>query len=188
MKLFIKNMVCPRCIMSVEKILKDNEINVKYVRLGEVELEKEISDKQMKSLSGDLLKVGFEILEDSQSQLIEKVKTIVTQKVQQAEIESHFSVNRQLTKQIFKDYSSISKLFSEVEGITIERYFILQKIEKVKEYLVYKELSLSDIAYKLGYSSTQHLSSQFKKITGITPTQFRNNGDFNRKAIDKIAG
>lgn len=180
-------MVCPRCIMSVEQILKDNKIDAKFVRLGEVETRNQLSDSKLKALSMDLLKVGFEILDDSKSKLIEQVKTIITQKVQQEDIESHFSINKQLTGAIFKDYSSISKLFSEVEGITIERFFILQKIEKIKELLTYNELPLSDIAFKLGYSSSQHLSSQFKKNTGMTTTQFKKQGSLKRKAIDQIA-
>ena len=180
-------MVCPRCIMSVEQILKDNKIEAKYVRLGEIDTEYELSNEQLKKLSVDLLKVGFEILDDSKSQLIEQIKTIVIKKVQEGDIESHFSLSKELTGEIFKDYSSISKLFPEVEGITIERFFILQKIEKVKEWLVYNELTLSDIAFKLGYSSTQHLSSQFKKNTGMTITQFKKQGISNRRAIDQIA-
>ena len=181
-------MVCPRCIMSVEEILKSNKIKAKYVRLGEIETETDLSEEKLKKLSTDLLVVGFEILDDAKSKLIEQVKTIITQKVQQEDIESHFSINSELTGKIFKDYSSISKMFSEVEGITIERFFILQKIEKVKELLTYDELPLSDIAFRLGYSSTQHLSSQFKKNTGMTTTQFKNQGGIKRKAIDQISG
>lgn len=181
-------MVCPRCIMSVEQILKENKIEAKYVLLGEVDTEEELSNEKLEKLSVDLLKVGFEILDDSKSKLIEQIKTIVIQKVQQGDIESHFSISKLLAGEIFKDYSSISKLFSEVEGITIERFFILQKIEKVKEWLVYNELSLGDIAFNLGYSSTQHLSSQFSKNTGMTITQFKKQGISKRRTIDQIAG
>ena len=179
-------MVCPRCIMSVENILKENKLEPKYVRLGEIELIKELSEKQLQHFSVELQKVGFELLDDAKTQLIEKIKTLLIQKVQEKNIKEHFSIQKFLTQNIFKDYSSISKLFSEVEGITIEQFFILQKIEKIKERLIYNEQSLSEIAFDLGYSSTQHLSAQFKKLTGMTPTKFKSLGTTHRKPIDKI--
>ncbi|MDE3183632.1 MAG: helix-turn-helix domain-containing protein [Bacteroidota bacterium] len=186
MKLFIKNMVCPRCIMSVEQILKENKLPTKYVQLGEVELLKDASKPQLQKLSEALEKVGFELLDDQRTQLIEHVKNLLIQKVQEGNIPEHFSIQKFLKGEIFKDYSSVSKLFSEVEGITMEQFFILQKIEKTKEWLTYNELSLSDIAFNLGYSSTQHLSSQFKKLTGMTPTAFKSLGARLRKTIDKV--
>ena len=173
MKLFIKNMVCPRCITSVENILKENNLNSKYVQLGEIELTKTPAKKNLQKFSEDLEKVGFELLDDQKTQLIEKIKTLLIQKVQAGNIEEHFSIHNYLTKKIFKDYSSISNLFSEVEGITIEQFFILQKLEKIKEWLIYDELSVTQIAFNLGYSSTQHLSNQFKKVTGLTTSQFK---------------
>jgi AraC-like DNA-binding protein len=186
MKLFIKNMVCPRCIMSVEQILKNNKISSKYVQLGEVELVKDLSEKQLNHFSTELQKVGFELLDDAKTKLIEKIKMLLIQKVQDENIEEHFSINKYLTQHIFKDYSSLSKLFSEVEGITIEQFFILQKTEKIKERLIYNEQSLGEIALNLGYSSTQHLSGQFKKLTGMTPTQFKSLGSLHRKPIDGV--
>ncbi|HSV10145.1 MAG TPA: AraC family transcriptional regulator [Hanamia sp.] len=186
MKLFIKNMVCPRCIMSVENILKQNKLEAKYIRLGEIELTKKLTEKQLNQFGAELQKVGFELLDDVKTQLIEKIKTLLVQKVQEENIEEHFSIQKFLTQNIFKDYSSISKLFSEVEGITIEQFFILQKIEKIKERLIYNEQSLSEIALNLGYSSSQHLSAQFKKLTGMTPTSFKSLGTIHRKPIDKI--
>ena len=179
-------MVCPRCIMSVEQILKENKLETKYVRLGEIELVRTPGKKQLQHFSGDLEKVGFELLDDQKTQLIDRVKTLLIQKVQDGNIEEHFGINKYLTENIYKDYSSISKLFSEVEGITIEQFFILQKIEKTKEWLIYNELLLSQIAFNLGYSSTQHLSGQFKKITGMTPTQFKSLGALHRKPIDSL--
>lgn len=180
-------MVCPRCIMSVEQILKDNKLEARYIHLGEVELLKSPGPKQLQHFSADLQKVGFELLDDQKTQVIEKIKNLLIQKVQKGNMEDHFSIQKFLTKEIFKDYSSMSKLFSEVEGITIEQFFILQKIEKTKEWLVYNELSLSQIANSLGYSSTQHLSSQFKKLTGMTPTQFKSLGALHRHGIDKVS-
>ena len=179
-------MVCPRCIMSVEQILKENKLEARYVHLGEIEILNTPTAKQLQHFSNDLQRVGFELLDDQKTQLIEKIKTILIQKVQQGNIEDHFSIQKYLTKEIFKDYSSLSKLFSEVEGITIEQFFILQKIEKTKEWLVYNELSLSQIAINLGYSSSQHLSAQFKKLTGMTPTQFKALGAVHRNGIDEV--
>jgi len=172
--------------MSVENILKENNLEPKYVRLGEVDLKKNPDRQQLEKLSYDLQKVGFELLDDQKKQTIEKIKTLLIEKVQKGNIEEHFSINKYLSEQIYKDYSSISKLFSEVEGITIEQFFILQKIEKTKEWLIYNELSLSQIAFNLGYSSPQHLSSQFKKVTGMTPSQFKSIGTLHRKTIDNV--
>ena len=186
MKVFIKNMVCPRCIMSVQQILKENKLQPKNVQLGEVELLIDATKSQLQRLSDDLEKVGFELLDDQKTRIIEKIKTLLIEKVQKGDIEEHFSIQKFLSKKILKDYSSLSKLFSEVEGVTIEQFFILQKIEKTKEWLTYNELSLSEIALNLGYSSTQHLSNQFKKLTGMTPTAFKSLGISLRKTIDKI--
>ena len=186
MRISVKNMVCPRCIRSVEQILRQNNLEAGYVRLGEVEIRNQPTELQLQQFANDLKSAGFELLDDQRKLLIEKVKTLLIQKVQQGEIEDHFSISKYLIDNIPKDYSSISKLFSEVEGITIEHYFILQKIEKAKEWLVYNELSLSQMAFNLGYSSTQHLSSQFKKLTGMTPSQFKKIGALHRKPIDAV--
>ena len=179
-------MVCPRCVTSVEQILKKNDLQVKYVRLGEVELTKEPGKAKLEKFAQDLKETGFELLDDQKRQLIEKIKTLLIQKVQSGSIEDHFSVAKYINEHIYKDYSSISRLFSEVEGVTIEQFFILQKIEKTKEWLIYDEQSLSQIAFTLGYSSTQHLSNQFKKVTGMTPSQFKQRGALHRKSIDGI--
>ncbi|MBA2760743.1 MAG: helix-turn-helix transcriptional regulator [Segetibacter sp.] len=179
-------MVCNRCIMVVKQIVEDAGMQPLNVRLGEVELNNEPSEKELKKLSNDLNAVGFELLDNQKTQLIERIKNLLIQKVQDGDIEEHFSVSKFLTEKIYKDYSSISKLFSEVEGITIEHFFILQKIEKTKEWLVYNELSLAEIAINLGYSSTQHLSNQFKKLTGMTPTQFKKIGTLHRKPLDGV--
>ena len=186
MHLIIKNMVCPRCISSVEELLKKNKLQAKYVRLGEVELIEEPGKDKLQQFAEDLKETGFELLDDQKTQLIERVKNLLIQKVQSGSVEDHFSVSKYINENIFKDYSSVSKLFSEVEGVTIEQFFILQKIEKTKEWLMYNEYSLSQIAFNLGYSSTQHLSNQFKKLTGMSPSQFRQLGSPHRKPIDSI--
>lgn len=179
-------MVCPRCISSVENILNSHGLKASYVRLGEVELTEKPDDKKLLQFSEELRKTGFELLDNQKSKLIEQVKILLIKKVQSGNIEDHFSVSKFLSNSIFKDYSGVSKLFTEVEGITIEQFFILQKIEKVKEWLMYNEYSMADIAFNLGYSSTQHLSNQFKKLTGMTPSQFKKIGSLNRKTIDGV--
>ena len=186
MRLIIKNMVCPRCITSVEQILQKHQMPVTYVRLGEVALANEPSRDRLQQFARDLEQAGFALLDDQKTQLIERVKNLLIQKVQSGSVEEHFSVSKYLGETIYKDYSSISKLFSEVEGITIEQFFILQKIEKTKEWLIYNEQSLSQIAFNLGYSSTPHLSNQFKKLTGMTPSQFKQLGALHRKPIDGV--
>ncbi len=179
-------MVCPRCIMTVEQILKENNLAYHSIHLGEVTLVNELTNEQIGRLSNNLQQVGFELLDDQKKQQIEQLKTLLIQKVQENGIEEHFIISKYLSEKMYKDYSSLSKLFSEVEGITIEHFFMLQKIEKVKEWLIYNELSLNEIAYKLGYSSTQHLSNQFKKLTGMTPGQFKKIGAVHRKPLDDI--
>ena len=186
MRLVIKNMVCPRCITSVEQILKKNKLKTRYIRLGEVELTDKPTKSQLHQFAKDLENTGFELLDDQKMQMIEQVKNLLIKKVQTGDVEEHFSVSKYISENIFKDYSSVSKLFSEVESVTIEQFFILQKIEKTKEWLIYNEQSLSQIAFHLGYSSTQHLSNQFKKLTGMTPTQFKQLGALHRKPIDNI--
>lgn len=186
MKLYIKNMVCPRCITSVEQLLKRNNLQAKYIRLGEVELDRKPTASQLKNFTKELVETGFELLDDQKTQLIEQVKNLLIQKVQTGNVEEHFSLTKFIGEKVFKDYSSISKLFSELEGITLEQFFNLQKIEKVKEWLMYNERSLTQIAFNLGYSSTQHLSSQFKKLTGMTPSQFKQLGALHRKPIDDV--
>lgn len=179
-------MVCPRCITSVVQILKRNNLQVKYVRLGEVELVKKLTERQLKIFTQELWETGFELLDDQKTQLIEQVKNLLIQKVQSGDVEEHFSLTKFIGEKIFKDYSSVSKLFSQLEGITLEQFFNLQKIEKVKEWLIYNEQSLTQIAINLGYSSTQHLSSQFKNLTGMTPSKFKQLGALHRKSIDDV--
>jgi AraC family transcriptional regulator len=145
-----------------------------------------VQAKQLQNIGKKLNELGFEILNNQKQKLIEKIKNLIVKKVQSGEIEEHFSIIEFLGQSIPKDYSQLSRLFPEVEGITIEQYFILQKIEKVKEWLVYNELTLSEIAWKLGYSSIAHLSSQFKRITGLTPSEFKKVGNNHRKSLDKI--
>ncbi|MBN8718704.1 MAG: helix-turn-helix transcriptional regulator [Sediminibacterium magnilacihabitans] len=185
MILFIKNMVCHRCVMAVSQELEKLRLKTVRVKLGEVELATPPTKKQMSQFSERLILLGFEILDDQKQRQIEKIKNLLIKKIQTGDIEEHFTISDYLANALHKDYSYLSRLFSQVEGITIEQYFILQKIEKVKEWIVYGEMSLSEISYKLGYSSVAHLSSQFKKVTGLTPSNFKKNGG-GRKYLDNV--
>jgi AraC-like DNA-binding protein len=156
------------------------------VSLGEVELLKEPTTNQLSQFRSSLADLGFELLDDSKKQLIEKIKNVIIKQVHHKADDSQHNFSEILSQQLHKDYSYLSSLFSEVEGTTIEKYIIHQKIEKVKELLIYDELSLSEIAFKLGYSSVAHLSSQFKKVTGLTPSHFKQVGRNKRKPLDNI--
>ena len=179
-------MVCPRCKTAVETILNEEGLEFQQVQLGEVQLESEPTEVQLDNLKIRLQKVGFELLESQRKMLIEKVKNYLIELVQSGEIDEHFAMSAEVSKLINREYSAISKLFSQLESITLEQFFILQKIEKVKEWLVYDEYSLSEISYKLGYSSVGYLSNQFKKVTGLTPSAFKANHEGLRKPLDGI--
>ena len=179
-------MVCNRCIMVVKQELENLKLKPLKVSMGEAELSKQPSVKQMQQLNSRLLQLGFEILDDKKQKQIEKIKSLLIKKVQSGDVEEHFSISEYLSTALHKEYSYISRLFSEVEGITVEQFFILQKIEKVKEWLVYGELNLSEISFRLGYSSVAHISAQFKKITGLTPSHFKKLGNPQRKSLDEL--
>ena len=179
-------MVCPRCISAVAQLLKDQNLQANYVRLGEVELNKDPGENKLKQFADDLKRIGLELLDDNRKQLIEKIKNTIITQVHHTNEETHHNFSEILSKTLHKDYSYLSGLFSAVEGITIEKYIINQKIERVKELIIYDELNLSEIAYKLGYSSVAHLSNQFKKVTGLTPTHFKKVGQNIRKTLDSI--
>ena len=180
-------MVCPRCIETVGQVLSENGFKVNAIKLGEVEIDREPNSAQMEELSSALQKRGFELLIDKKSRIVGQVKSEIVRLVHHSE-NKMFNVNlsEHLRRLIGADYSFISHLFSSEEGITIEKFTILQKIEKVKELLSYNELTISEIAYKMDYSSAAHLSSQFKKITGLTPGQYKNQSDKGRKSLDEV--
>ena len=179
-------MVCNRCIMVVKEEFEKEGLHPVSVLLGEVELNTLPNPIQVEKINNNLRRLGFEILDDQRQQQIENIKKLFIEKIQSGSIEEHFNLSDFLSKKLNKQYSQMSRLFSEVEGITIEQYFILQKIEKVKEWIVYDELTISEIAWKLGYSSVAHLSTQFKKVTGMTPTEFRRLGSSHRKSLDQV--
>jgi len=178
-------MVCDRCILVVRQELEKLNLKPAAIKLGEAEIT-EPTEKQLTQVQQNLAALGFELLDNSRKRLIEKIKNIVIEQIHYTDADDKHNFSEILSDKLMKDYSYLSNFFSEVEGITIEKYIINQKIEKVKELLVYDELSLSEIAYKLGYSSVAHLSSQFKKVTGLTPSHFKNLGGIHRKPLDKI--
>ena len=184
MRLLVKNMVCPRCISAVKSILVSEGFTVKSVTLGEVETKESLSDEERHSLAGKLRDIGFELLDDPRSQLVEQIRLTVLDWVRSEEERPRLS--DYLSCQLSKDYSALSKLFSEVKGVTIERFAIIHRIEYVKELLCYSQLSTSEIAYRLGYSSPAYLSSQFKQVTGMTPKVFRELENHDRVSLDAL--
>lgn len=186
MKIYVKNMVCNRCIMVVRQEFEKQGLQPASISLGEVELSEAPSTSTIERLEHNLNELGFEILDDSKKRIIEKIKQIIIEQVHYNKGDDRFNLSQVLSTSLHKDYSYLSNLFSEVEGITIEKFLIHQKIERAKELLVYDELSLTEIAFQLGYSSVAHLSSQFKKITGLTPSYFKQRGNQTRKPIDNI--
>lgn len=179
-------MVCNRCIAAVKQELERLELTPTALSLGVVTLEKAPDENQLIQLKDGLASLGFELLDNEKKKLIDKIKTIIIEQVHYSDSNAMHNFSEIITQNIHKDYSYISGLFSEVEGITIEKYIINQKIEKAKELLVYNELSLSEIAFQMGYSSVAHLSSQFKKVTGLTPSYYKSSGGLQRKPLDEV--
>lgn len=185
--LHIKNMVCNRCIKVVQDEISGLGFTIKTIELGEVIINEKLSESDLGKITKVLIENGFELIDDKKSQTINRIKTLIIEYIHHdREKPEHVNLSDFLAKEIGHDYSYLSNLFSSVEGITIEKYLINQKIEKVKELLVYDELTLSEISYQLGYSSVQHLSKQFKKITGLTPSHFRTIKNRKRNPLDKV--
>ena len=184
--LFIKNMVCNRCIMVVQSEMDKLGLNVRNIKLGEVALDGELSEGKKITLEKTLETLGFELIDDRKSRIIEKLKATIIDIVHRQDNETKNNLSDVLSHELHHDYNYLSNLFSEVESTTIEKYFIAQKIERVKELLVYDELSLSEIALRLNYSSVAYLSNQFKKVTGLTPSHFKQIREHKRKPLDKV--
>ncbi|MEO6407015.1 MAG: AraC family transcriptional regulator [Ferruginibacter sp.] len=186
MKLYIKNMVCSRCVMVVRSAMEQMDLHVSSIRLGEVEIEEELSKEKTEQLNRILMSTGFELIDNKKSRLIEKIKNCIVSLVHHSDPELKTNLSTYIAEELHQDYNYLSNLFSEVEGTTIEKYFISQRIEKAKELLVYDELSVSEIADRLGYSSVAYLSNQFKKITGFTPSYFKTLKEHKRKNIEDL--
>ena len=187
MDLNIKNMVCNRCIKVVQEELEHLGYTVHVERLGKVQIGYSGNRPDMLAIKQSLNKNGFELLIEESAKLIENVKTALIDLIYSDKIANlNVNLSDYLATQLYHDYSYISNLFSSVESITIEKYFIFQKIERVKELLIYNELTLSEIAYRLGYSSVQYLSNQFKNNMGMSPSQFKSLHGRVRNSLDKI--
>lgn len=184
--LHIKNMVCNRCIMVVKNQLEQLGLHPVSVELGIAILPGKITDEVYHAVKVSLEPFGFELIDDKKSQMIEQIKDAIIELVHYNDNDLKVNLSDYLTSKLNRDYSSLSKLFSEVTNTTIEKYLIAQKIERAKELLVYGELSLNEIADKLNYSSAAYLSAQFKSITGLTPSHFKKIKENKRKPLDEV--
>lgn len=187
MKLHIKNMVCDRCKTAVRHELENHGLRPLAVTLGEVELAGDLDAARREALGKGLQALGFELLDDLKEKSVERIKNAVVELVHYQDTEPlRFNHSEYIARKVGREYNYLSGLFSESEGVTIEKYIIGQKIERAKELLLYGQLSLGEIADRLRYSSVQHLSNQFKKVTGLTPGQFRQQPENQRKALDEV--
>jgi AraC-like DNA-binding protein len=179
-------MVSNRCKMAVKEVLKKMELHFMVVDLGEVEIMETLSLEQLEQLKVELLASGFELMDDKRAVLIEKIIGVISEMIHYSDDIPKMNYSDYISEKLNHDYTYMSNVFSEVKGITIQQFIIAHKIEKVKELLFYDELNLTEIAYRLHYSSVAHLSNQFKKITGLSPTQFKQLKDKKRSPIDEI--
>ncbi len=179
-------MVCNRCIMMVEQVLDKLNVTYLHIQLGEVELNESPSIVVLNNISTDLQLLGFELIDDRKKRLIEKIKNTVVKMVHQQHEVPKYNLSEILSEELHYDYNYLSSLFSEIENMTIEKYIIHQKVERVKELLVYDEFTINQIADQMGYSSAAHLSNQFKKVTGLTPGYFKKIKENKRKPLDEL--
>jgi AraC-like DNA-binding protein len=186
MKLYIKYMASHRCKMMVKEELKKLNIHYVIVDLGMVEILEDINDEQRQELKINLKKSGLELLDDSRSILVESIKVVIIEMIHYIEDEPKINFSDYISEKLGFDYTYLANVFSEVKGITIQQYIILNKIERVKELILYDELSLSEIAYKMHYSSTAHLSNQFKKVTGLRPAYYKEIATKRRKNLEDL--
>lgn len=186
MKFYIRNMVCSRCKMVVRDQFEKAGFSPVLVELGEVEIKEEPDSRELEPLKDSLLKLGFEIIDDRKSKLIDQIKNAVITLIHHSEELPKTNFSEFLSQKVNYDYTYLSNLFSEVEGTTIEKFIIAQRIEKVKELLMYDELSLSQIADRLGYSSVSYLSNQFRKQTGLSPSFYKSLKENQRRNIEEL--
>lgn len=184
--IFIKNMVCNRCILVVTEMLKDLHLTPLKVELGMAIVQEQLQPADREAIKAALEKYGFELIDDKRMRLIEQIRTAIIELVHYEDNASKLKLSEYLKEKCHYDYSFLSKLFSEVNGISIEKYYIAQKVERIKELLVYDELSISEIADLLQYSSVAHLSTQFHNVTGMSPSQFKRLKEHGREPLDKV--
>jgi AraC-like DNA-binding protein len=186
LKLFVKYMISNRCKLAVKEELKKLGLHFVVVDLGEVEIMEDITPEQQQQLQRGLISAGLELMDDKRAVLIEKIMNVITEMIHRSEEMPKVNYSDYISEKLNYDYTYLSNLFSEVKGTTIQQFIIVHKIEKVKELLLYGELNLTEISYKMHYSSVAHLSNQFKKITGITPSDYKLLKDKRRKSIEEI--
>jgi AraC family transcriptional regulator len=187
MTLYVKNMVCDRCILIVNQQLGNLGFKVGEIALGKVEVSPEPDASQLQDIGSAFQLLGFELIDKEKDQLVEQIKNEVINLVHYSDLnEIRQSLMHTIADRLLKDYTYLSRLFSDSENTTIEKYIIQQKIEKVKELLEYGELNLNEISYKMGYSSSAHLSAQFKTVTGISPSKYKSSAGQQRKPLDKV--
>lgn len=179
-------MVCIRCKMVVKEALTKLGLPYTTVELGEAEIAGSISELQLEQVRAALLRSGLELMDDKKSVIIQKIKNVIIELVHYSEEPLAVNLSAYLSRKLNYDYTYLANLFSEARGVSIERFFIAHRIEHVKELLVYNELSLTEIAYKLHYSSVAHLSSQFKRVTGLTPSHFKKLKDKRRSMLEEL--
>jgi len=181
----IKNMVCDRCRMAVEQIFRRNDLAFDHIELGKVYLHETPTADRLSHLRHDLEQVGFELIDDQRSVLVEQIRTAVLDYVGDRALMEKWKLSAYLSDRLAKSYTLLSSAFSAARGMTIERFFILQKVERAKELLIYDELTMSEIAFRLNYSSPAHLSGQFKQVTGLSPSEFKRLGG-TRHSLDQL--
>ena len=186
MKLYIKYMVSQRCKILVKEVLKTLGLHFIFVELGEVEIMENMTDSKWLELKTILLMTGLELMENKKAILIEKIKAVVIEMIHSSTELPNINYSDFISNKLHHDYTYLSNIFSEAKGITIQQFIIVHKIERVKELIIYDELTISEIAWKLNYSSTAHLSNQFKKITGLTPSHFKTLKNKRRTALEEV--
>lgn len=187
MELNIKNMVCGRCVKIVQQVLEDHQLTITSIELGKVTVVGEPAPSKLEEIRKALQNEGFDFIDDQKAKLVGSIKNLIIELVHYGELdEMKQNFSDYLSKKLHRDYNYLSNLFSATQNMTIEHFIMLQKVEKVKELLVYDEKSISEIAFALGYSSPAHLSNQFKKITGFSPSEFKRLKDHHRNHLDQI--
>lgn len=185
--LHIKNMVCPRCIEAVETILSDKDLSVESIELGKAIVNNDLSDELKSMLAKTLKERGFELILNKNERTIEEIKSVIVNLIHHSgEIPEHLNFSEVISQKLNSNYKHLSSLFSSIEGITIEKYIILQKVEKIKELISYDEMNFSEIASYLGYSSVAYMSNQFKNVTDLTPSQYSKHYSQSRTTLDNI--
>lgn len=186
MKLYIKFMVSLRCKLMVKEVLRDQDLHFIVVDLGEVEIMEELSADQRTELKKALLLSGLELMDDKKAILIERITNVITEMIHGSDELPIMNYSNHISEKLQYDYTYLSNLFSEVKGMTIQQFIIIHKVERVKELIIYDELNITEIAWKLNYSSVAHLSNQFKKVTGFSPTHFKQLKQKRRNPIEDI--